>query len=214
MIYDTLTPQRLALALVVALAAGGSGCAPLAQAQASGRAQALAAALAAQLEAVGADDPVFSSPEIGVLRGLLAETPAPPPPGEAPAVHGALTHQALALEGAPSWPTLAAPAEPPPGPLPPSVSYAMELGRFDNPFLAAAIWSELALSDPVATKGLVPRIAPGPRGGVRLLAGPFTDEDSVRGHCTAFAAMGVACAPAAFEGEAPAPAKKPAKAPA
>jgi hypothetical protein len=150
------------------------------------------------------------------LRGFL-DAPAvklavaAPPPGRGganPQSMAVVSPAALRLAAnivspVPVGPTLAIVKEAPPAAPPPVVKkqvFAVALGKFDDAFIAASVWSELASADPLAVKGLAPRLSTG-KAGMTLLAGPLEDEDTALGRCTAFKALGVECAPAAYQGK-------------
>ncbi len=163
----------------------------------------LATALANNLSQMPASDPRRASAEAS-LRGLLEAVPK----AEPPMTFASMRFAPLAIAAAPNAPaslaatptfkfaSLDAPAA---VPAPPSV-FAVVLGRFDDAAIASSVWRELAGADPLAVKGLSARLAPIKGGGVTLVAGPLSDRDSAAGRCTAFAALGMACTPGAFEG--------------
>ncbi|MGE3302400.1 MAG: hypothetical protein AB7M12_04745 [Hyphomonadaceae bacterium] len=171
----------------------------------------LAKALAADLGDPGYD--AFAlPPEVLALRGVLDDTVRRAEAGRFPLFADAL----IAASDAPApVAALAAPTQiaPPPeaeaeaGAAAPAIApdakptYAVALGRFGDAAQALAIWRELAAADPLAVKGLAPRVAAERAGGVTLLAGPLPDSDTAAGRCTAFTALGVACAPAPFRGK-------------
>ncbi|MES1203949.1 MAG: hypothetical protein ABUS57_21125 [Pseudomonadota bacterium] len=172
----------------------------------------LAAALATDLINRPADDPLRLSPQMAGLRGLL-DAPAAQAAVAAPAMRVASVQPAafmspIAFRVAdlaapmPPGPALAAmqtaPAAPPPAPK--KQVFAVALGKFDDAAIAASVWGELSAADPLAVKGLAPRLAAG-KAGMTLLAGPIEDEDTALGRCTAFKALGVECAPAAYQGK-------------
>jgi hypothetical protein len=167
----------------------------------------LAAALTANLSQMPAGDPRRESPEMTSLRGLLQ----PAPKAEPALAFAASRFTPLAFVAAPSpsaplaaipafkFAALEAPA-PAAAPAKPPAAFAVVLGRFDDAAMAGSVWRELSGADPLAVKGLSARLAPIKGGGVTLVAGPLGDQDSAAGRCTAFAALGMACAPGAFEG--------------
>lgn len=167
----------------------------------------LAAALATDLMNRPANDPLRLSPQMAGLRGLL-DAPAPPatiaaqaqPRGAFAAPLAALSPVSLEAIYAPAsltaGPALALPAAPAARP----AAFAVALGRFDDPAIAGAVWGELAAADPLAVKSLTPHLVTD-KTGVSLLAGPLADEDTARGRCTAFAALGVECAPTPLRGK-------------
>ncbi len=170
----------------------------------------LAAALASDLMNRPADDPLRLSPQMAGLRGLLdapAMSLAAAP--QKPAVTARFTPTLVAqirpraiepLARVPQSLALAiaeAPVAASATPAPKKPAFAVALGQFDDAGIAASVWAELASADPLAVKGLIPRLSGG-----KLIAGPIEDEESAAGRCTAFAALGVACATAAFGGKA------------
>lgn len=171
----------------------------------------LAAALASDLMNRPADDPLRLTPQMAGLRGLLDAPPvkaasAAPADGglrAAALVSSPVVLAAVPINALPRAATLAiappAEAAAPPPPVKKQV-FAVALGKFDDAAIASSIWNELASADPLAVKGLSPRLAAG-KGGQTLLAGPLEDEDSAAGRCTAFKALGVSCAAAPFEGK-------------
>jgi hypothetical protein len=168
----------------------------------------LAAALASDLMNRPADDPLRLSPQMAGLRGLLdapAMSLAAAPQKLAVTAHftptlvAAITPRAIEpLAQAPQSLALAIVAEPAAAaPAPKKAVFAVALGKFDDAGIAASVWAELASADPLAVKGLIPRLSGG-----KLIAGPIEDEESAAGRCTAFAALGVECATAPFGGKA------------
>jgi hypothetical protein len=161
-----------------------------------------------------ADDPLRLSPQMAGLRGLLdapaitvIAAAAPTKSGVTawpmPLIAPVTFHLATALAlPAPAMPALAtvqdAPAAPP---APKKQIFAVALGKFDDAGIAASVWSELAAADPLAVKGLAPKLSSS-KAGMTLLAGPLDDEDTALGRCTAFKALGVECAPAQYTGKA------------
>lgn len=173
----------------------------------------LAAALATDLMNRPADDPLRLSPQMAGLRGLL-DAPAAQVAVTASAMHAVSVQSAAFISPvafrvadlvAPLPPGLAlaaiqqAPAAAPAAPK--KQVFAVALGKFDDAAIAASVWSELSAADPLAVKGLAPRLAAG-KAGMALLAGPIEDEDTALGRCTAFKALGVECAPAIYQGKA------------
>jgi hypothetical protein len=99
-------------------------------------------------------------------------------------------------------PAADAEAAPKPAPPPAPTTFAVVLGTFDDAVLAASVWRELAAADPLAVKGLTPRIVSKKGAAATLVAGPLEDKDTAAGRCTAFAALGMQCTPGAFGGKA------------
>jgi hypothetical protein len=168
----------------------------------------LAAALATDLMNRPADDPLRLSPQMAGLRGLmdapvmsLAAAPQTPAVTArfAPALVAAITPRAIEslAPAAQSFALAIAAATPVAAPAPKKPVFAVALGKFDDAGIASSVWAELASADPLAVKGLIPRLSGG-----KLIAGPIEDEESAAGRCTAFAALGVECATAAFGGKA------------
>jgi hypothetical protein len=171
----------------------------------------LAAALATDLMNRPADDPLRLSPQMAGLRGLmdapamkLAAATAPPPAAWpvtliSPVSFTVVTAPLSLAPAAPSLAMMGAPVAP--SPVAKKQVFAVALGKFDDAFIAASVWGELAAADPLAVKGLSPRLASG-KAGMTLVAGPLDDEDTALGRCTAFKALGVECAPAPYQGKA------------
>jgi hypothetical protein len=203
--------ERIGKGLAVAALVSVGGCAALgarigghkleAHVLARAAPEKLAAALSADLQALPADDPRRAAPQIVALRGLLEETDFAAHTVRFAAIEDAGIPATYALGPSPSPVTNTFADAPAPVELHPS--FAVVLGRFDDAAIAAATWAELAAADPLAAKGLTPRLASakGQAGQVTLVAGPLEDADTARGRCTAFAALGVACTAGAFEGK-------------
>ena len=146
-----------------------------------------------------ANDPRRNDPQIVALRNAL--TGAPAPSRNIALLQGPVAAPVqVAMAAAPATLKITLAAEKA-APTPPAPSaYAVVLGTFDDAALAGSVWRELAAADPVAVKGLSPHLLTA-KGQVTLLAGPLADRDVAAGRCTAFAALGVQCAPGAFGGK-------------
>jgi cell division septation protein DedD len=189
----------------------------------------LADVLANKLKRVGSTDPVRSDPRFEKLRdalGVAAPVMAPvasvkgkPAKGAqiapldllpvnlvspAPALTLAAAPQVINANFvvAPPAPAPDAEAAPKPAPPPAPTTFAVVLGTFDDAVLAASVWRELAAADPLAVKGLTPRIVAKKGAAATLVAGPLEDKDTAAGRCTAFAALGMQCVPGAYGGKA------------
>jgi hypothetical protein len=199
----------------IAAAAAASACAaggpslPAAELEAYVLARAptdkLATALVNNLSQIQPGDPRRASVEAS-LRGLLEASAKAEPPIKFASAHFALLAAPAAPSGfaslvtTPGFKFAALEAQAPAAaPAKPSV-FAVVLGRFDDAGMAGSVWRELAGADPLAVKGLSARLAPIKGGGVTLVAGPLSDQDTAAGRCTAFSALGMACTPGAFDG--------------
>lgn len=165
----------------------------------------LATALANNLSQIPPGDPRRANAEAS-LRGLLEAGAKTEPAITVAAAHFAPLATPAAPIGVASLVAtpgfkFAALEAPSPAAVPAKASvYAVVLGRFDDAGMAGSVWRELAGADPLAVKGLSARLAPIKGGGVTLVAGPLSDQDTAAGRCTAFSALGMACTPGTFEG--------------
>jgi hypothetical protein len=191
----------------------------------------LADVLANKLKRVSSNDPVRADPRFEKLRGALGvagpvmapvaqvkDKPAKGAKGVAIAPLGLLpvsfvSPPDLTLASAPQAinanfvvaapaPVPDAEAVPKPAAPPAPTTFAVVLGTFDDAVLAASVWRELAAADPLAVKGLTPRIVAKKGAAATLVAGPLDDKDTAAGRCTAFAALGMQCVPGAYGGKA------------
>jgi hypothetical protein len=191
----------------------------------------LADVLANKLKRVGPNDPVLADPRFEKLRGALG-APAKVSPAsqtkaaKADTIKAVDALPALDFVSPPNLVLAAAPpaldlrfvlpvstastdepgagpkAEPKAPPPAAPTTFAVVLGTFDDAVLAASVWRELAAADPLAVKGLTPRIVAKKGAAATLVAGPLEDKDTAAGRCTAFAALGMQCVPGAFGGKA------------